>query len=177
MELFLSRPKAAIERLLNANSNLVDRLRSATPSHELPKSRLDAIGDICDQLPTCLAALSQSLFLIEKTSLDVVDMETRMQGESRKLADLLGDLGEQVRAQHFINKFFEDHLVALEEEASSLAAALYPSGVQGLNKVNSKLWEFTNLQMFIFRRTLKRISNKLSPKQREVVNSKFTALA
>ena len=177
MEKFLEKPKTAIERVLKANSDLANKLRTATPSHELPKSRLDAIGNICDQVPTCLAALSQSLFLIEETSLDVVDMETRMQGESGKLAHLLADLGDEIRAQHFINKLLEDQLVALEEGANVLAAALYPSGVQGLNKVNSKLWEFSRLQMSIFRRTLERISETLSAKQRTVIESKFAALA
>src|SRR5687768_543885 len=96
MELFLARPKAAIESTLGANDELRGRINTATPSHELPKSRLDTLREITDRVPTCLAALSQSLFLIEETSLDVVDMETRMQNESRKLGDVLGRLGDAI---------------------------------------------------------------------------------
>jgi hypothetical protein len=123
-----------------------------------------------------LAALSQSLFLIEQTALDVVDMETRMQNESRKLADLLDELEEQVHAQFFIKNFFENQLVALESEAQSLAAGLFPSGVQGLNKVNAKLWEFTNLQMIIYRDTLKREQENLSTEARQSIESRFRDL-
>jgi hypothetical protein len=55
MELFLERPKAAIERVLLANSDLTNKVRSARPSHELPKSCLNAISNICDQLRDCIS--------------------------------------------------------------------------------------------------------------------------
>jgi hypothetical protein len=119
-----------------------DAVTKKTPDHETPKSRLDKLNDLCEEGNVAVAALLHSLWLVEKTGLDVVDMESRMKGESGRLADVLKDIGHEVYEQYFVKRFFRSRLVALDECAQLVAAALYPSAVQGLNKANSKLWEF-----------------------------------
>ena len=176
MDDVLARPRAAIQGLLDAALGFQERIRDATPSHELPKARLQTLDDICGEIPTRVAALSQSVTLIEQTSLDIVDMETRMQNETRKLAELLEALGKSVHEQFFMQRHFEDQLVGLDEAAQALAAGLFPSAVQGLNMVNSKLWEFTNLQMIIYRNTFESIKDTFSPKTRTTVESEFQRL-
>ena len=41
---------------------------------------------------------------------------------------------------------FEDALVPLDEAAQLVAAAVFPSAVQGLREVNVKLWDFEKIQ-------------------------------
>lgn len=176
MEVFLNKPRTAIRTLADANIKMLEQVDSAIPSHELPQSRLDALANRCGEIPARLAALSQSLDLIEKTSLDIVDMETRMQNESGKLADVLGGIGEVVRGQHFIKKHFESQLVELEEAANQLASGLFPSAVQGLNMVNSKLWEFTSLQWSVYLHTLERVKSKLTGEQQIATDTRFSEL-
>lgn len=176
MELFLNKPRTALGSLADANLKLQEQIDSAIPSHQLPRSRLNALEDLCEQIPARLAALSQSLDLIEKTSLDIVDMETRMQNESGKLADVLGSIGEAVRGQYFVKKYFENQLLELEEAANQLASGLFPSAVQGLNMVNSKLWEFTNLQWVVYQQALERVKSKLSEMQHNAVDTRFREL-
>jgi ElaB/YqjD/DUF883 family membrane-anchored ribosome-binding protein len=87
----------------------------------------------------------RSLTLIDITALDVVDMQVRLQGETARLASALRELGEAVAKQHFVGEAFEDDLVALDEAAQLVAAAIFPSAVQGLRNVNVKLWDFEKI--------------------------------
>jgi hypothetical protein len=73
-------------------------------------------------------------------------VQVRLQGEAARLASALRELGAAVQKQHFVRVTFGDALVTLDEAAQLVAAALFPSVVQGLREVNVKLWDFEKIQ-------------------------------
>jgi hypothetical protein len=176
MKPFLERANEATMNVVAALQAFRSKVSGASPSHELPKDTLARLGDLADECLTALAAISFSLELIRKTKLDIVDMETRMQNETGRLAGLLKDLGETVGHQHFIRKAFDGDLLPVEEAVQKLSAALFPSAVQGLNKVNSQLWQVTNLQMTIFRDRLKHVGKNLAARDKKTVEDTFALL-
>jgi hypothetical protein len=101
-----------------------------------------AILEIADRARTASAAIDRSMFLIEATALDLVDMQVRLQGETARLAGALRDLGNTVADQPFVRTTFESPLVRLDEAAQLVAAAVFPSAVRGLREVNVTLWDF-----------------------------------
>lgn len=112
----------------------------------LPKKALDELRDIIRRATDASAAIGRSFVLIDRTALDIVDMQVRLQSETARLASALRDLGEAVEKQHFVRVMFEDALVALDEAAELVASAVFPSAVQGLRDVNVKLWDFEKIQ-------------------------------
>ena len=150
-----------------------------TPSsRQLPGKRLRGLSAAAKDTKSATVRLLDSLRLIELTGLDVVDMETRMMGEAKELARSLKEIGEMVHDQHFVRVRFENELVRLEERAQTVAGALFPSAVQGLNLVNSKLWEFSRLQMSRYRRILGKVveEEKLSGPAQKQVETSFAEL-
>jgi hypothetical protein len=135
-------------RQLNDELSAFERVVRARPVDppRLPRKALDELLGTAARARDASAAIGHSLVLIEKTSLDVVDMQVRLQGEAARLASALKDLGRAVEKQHFVRQAFGDALVALDEAAQSVAAAVFPSAVQGLREVNVKLWEFEKIQ-------------------------------
>jgi ElaB/YqjD/DUF883 family membrane-anchored ribosome-binding protein len=128
-------------------SVFVEAVASTAPDPpRLPKKELNELRDTAERARVAAEAITRSFTLIEITALDVVDMQVRLQGETARLASALRELGARVERQHFIREAFGDELVALDEAAQSVAAAVFPSAVQGLREVNVKLWEFEKLQ-------------------------------
>lgn len=123
-------------------------LVNATPADRtrLPRKALDDLLAIAGRARAAADAIARTLALIERTSLDVVDLQVRLQGESARLASALREIGSAVQKQHFVRVMFSDALVALDEAAQLVAAAVFPSVVQGLREVNVKLWDFEKIQ-------------------------------
>jgi len=178
MQEFSERARIAILEFQEGVGVFREKVDATRPSRELPANRLRKLSDLAADATTAAVPLLDSVTLIERTSLDLVDMETRMIGESKGLAGVLGKLGEEVRDQHFIRVEFENELVELEERAQGVAGALFPSAVQGLNLVNSKLWEFSRLEMSRYRRILDRIvrEEKLTVQAQRQVEDTFSGL-
>ena len=112
----------------------------------LPRKALDELLAIAARARAASDAITRSFTLIEQTSLDIVDMQVRLQGETARLASALRELGERVERQPSCREAFADPLVALDEASQLVAAAVFPSSVQGLRSVNVKLWDFEKLQ-------------------------------
>jgi ElaB/YqjD/DUF883 family membrane-anchored ribosome-binding protein len=127
-------------------SAFVEAVKGTTPTPQLPRAALDELLDIAARARTASDAISRSFTLIDVTALDIVDMQVRLQGETVRLASALRELGQAVERQHFVRVAFEDALVALDEAAQLVAAAVFPSAVQGLREVNVKLWDFEKIQ-------------------------------
>jgi hypothetical protein len=124
----------------------VEAVKNAPPDPRLPAKTLKQLLEIAARTRAATDAISHSLNLVDVTALDVVDMQVRLQGETARLASALRDLGDAVHAQHFVRTAFEELLVALDEAAELVAAAVFPSAVQGLREVNVKLWDFEKIQ-------------------------------
>ncbi len=154
MKAFLERARKALLDFQEQAGLLHENVGNTRPSRQLPEKRLRKIADLAVEATSASIPLLDSLDLIEKTSLDVVDMETRMMRETTHLAGTLSELGKEVREQFFIRETFGEELIELEERAQLVAGALFPSAVQALNFVNSKIWEFSRRQMTRYRRIL-----------------------
>lgn len=178
MQEFPERAKAAILEFQEGVITFRQKVDATRRTRELPANRLGKLTDLADQATAAAVPLLDSLTLIQQTGLDLVDMETRMIGESKGLAGILRKLGGEVLDQHFIRVEFENELVELEERAQGVAGALFPSAVQGLNRVNSKLWEFSRLEMSRYRRILDRIAQegKLTAEVLSEVKDTFSGL-
>jgi hypothetical protein len=138
---------AALARFNGHLTTFLNKVQSTPASPpQLPRDGLDELLKIGARARSASDAIARSLTLIDQTALDVVDMQVRLQGETAKLASALRDLGKAVDRQHFIREAFDDTLVGVDEAAQMLAAALFPSAVQGLREVNTRLWDFEKIQ-------------------------------
>lgn len=134
--------------------------RAADPPR-LPKKALDELTALAARVRVASDALSVSLgHIVDQRGVDLVDMQVRLRGESAKLADALGRLGDTVSAQHFVREAFSESLVALDEAAQQVAAAVFPSAVQGLRDVNVRLWDFQKIQQIKYGQVLEAVVQK-----------------
>jgi hypothetical protein len=156
---------------LSAFSELVSSKPPDPP--RLPKKPLDELLAIAGRARAASDAITRSFTLIEQTSLDIVDMQVRLQGETARLASSLRDLGERVERQPFVRDAFSDPLVALDEASQLVAAAVFPSAVQGLRAVNVKLWDFEKLQWKRYTDILSEVvqSRRISSDQQVTIQS------
>jgi hypothetical protein len=111
----------------------------------LQKSRETAVA-----LLEATAALRFSLSLPDVTAVDVADLQMRLEDQSRRIARLLKTLGEAVASATGAARAAADTLAPalrdLEESAQRLAAAIFPSAIDGVREVNAALWEIRLIQ-------------------------------
>ena len=146
MSTYTSRAFKALEPFNQHLSAFVEAVKGAPPDPRLPAKTLKQLLEIAARTRAATDAIAHSLRLVDVTALDVVDMQVRLQGETARLASALRDLGDVVQGQHFVRTAFEQVLVPLDEAAELVAAAVFPSAVQGLREVNVKLWDFEKIQ-------------------------------
>jgi ElaB/YqjD/DUF883 family membrane-anchored ribosome-binding protein len=147
MSTFAGRAFTALGQFNGRLSAFVEAVKNTPPDPpRLPARTLKELLDIAERARAAADAISRSFVLIDVTALDIVDMQVRLQGETARLAAALRDLGDAVESQHFVRTAFEEALVPLDEAAQLVAAAVFPSAVQGLREVNVKLWDFEKIQ-------------------------------
>ena len=143
---YSDRAFSALAQFNGRLSAFTESLKATRPDKaRLPQKTLDELTTAAGRARSAADAIARSLTLIDITSLDVVDMQVRLQGETAKLASALRDLGKAVESNEPVNQAFGDVLVPLDEAAQSVAAAVFPSAVQGLREANVKLWDFEKL--------------------------------
>src|SRR5688500_16866336 len=171
---FGERASAAIKRFNDHLSTLVKEIEStpADPSR-LPREALEELLKITARARKASDAIAHSFKLVDVTALDIVDMQVRLQGETAQLAASLRDLGKAVGRQHFIRDAFDAALVAVDEAAQQLAAAIFPSAVQGLRDVNTRLWDFEKIEWKHYTDILTRAvqGNSVTPEQLAEIES------
>ena len=147
MPTFPDRVFAALGQFNGHLSAFEAAVQAAPPdARRLPRKSLEALLATASRARQASDAIARSFALVERTALDIVDMQVRLQGETARLASSLHELGEAVEAQPVLRDTFGDGLVALDEAAQLAASAVFPSAVKGLRDVNVKLWEFEKLQ-------------------------------
>jgi hypothetical protein len=147
MSTFSDRAFAVLAQFNGRLSAFVEQVNgTAADPPRLPRAVLDELLEIATRVRAGSDAIMRSFTLIDVTALDIVDMQMRLQGETARLASALRQLGRVVEHQHFVREAFGDGLVALDETAHLVAAAVFPSAVQGLRAVNVKLWDFEKTQ-------------------------------
>lgn len=113
----------------------------------LPAKALNELQKLAGSAKAAHDALGVSIgHITAERGVDLVDMQVRLKGEAARLADSLRRIGDAVERQHFVREAFVDELVDLHDASSLVAAALFPSAVQGLREANVKLWDFQKIQ-------------------------------
>jgi hypothetical protein len=144
---FADRVFAALSQFNGRLSAFAGTMAATEPdAGRLSKNTLKELTQMADRARVAADAIARSFTLVELTALDIVDMQVRLQGETARLASALRELGQTVERQTVVKTAFEDDLVALDEAAQLVAAAVFPSAVQGLRDVNVKLWDFEKIQ-------------------------------
>jgi hypothetical protein len=118
------------------------RLRTR-PSMD-PALRADVIR-LAEWANRASAAASQLRFacnIVVGSAVDIVDFQLRNQGEAAGLASALGGVAQLLERTPAIRDALEDAVVAVDEAALDVAAALFPGAVDGLGEVNVVLWDF-----------------------------------
>ena len=156
MPAYSERASAALGQFNDRLSAFMKSVKATHPDAErLPQKTLDDLSKIAVRASSAAEAISRSLKLIDITALDVVDMQVRLQGETAKLASALRDLGKSVERQPAVRaQRSARRLIPLDEAAQMVAAAIFPSAVQGLRAVNVKLWDFEKLLWMRYTATL-----------------------
>ena len=105
-----------------------------------------------------IATLLNSVELLERTGLDVVDLQRRLKEETRNLVEPLKRLDLLVSDREQVtDTALGSWLLELEEISQLGAGALFPTGAKGLDRVNDVLLqELRPLVVFGFRRVLEK---------------------
>lgn len=147
MSTYTDRAFAALAQFSGRLTTLVEQVQQAPAAPpRLTRGTLDELLKIAGRARIAADAIMQSFTLIEQTSLDVVDMQVRLQGETARLASALRALGDLVEKHAAVGDAFGPALVALDEAAQMVSTAVFPSAVQGLRDVNVTLWDFQKIQ-------------------------------
>jgi hypothetical protein len=139
MQEYLARAHAALDAFDAAARALATAASGPGASPLLQKS-----VDTAQALLEATAALRRSLFLPENTAVDIADLHVRLEGETRQLARQLKALGEAVEGATGVSRtavpILMPALQNLEEHAQRVAAAIFPSAIEGVRKINKALW-------------------------------------
>lgn len=137
---YLTRARAALDGFDAAARTLgaVAGTGSTTP---LLRTTRDTVAALLE----ATAALRTSLSLPDNTAVDVADLQLRLEDQSRQLARHLKALGEAVSAAKGTAKAAAESLAPalrdLEEHAQRVAAAIFPSAIDGVREINRALWD------------------------------------
>ena len=143
MSTFSDRALAALAQFTGRLVSFAEEVKSTPPDPpRVPRKTLDELLAIAGRARVAADRVMSAFAHINRQSLDIVDLQLPLQNETGNLASALRDLGDVVERQHFVRERFGDSLVALDESAQLVAAAVFPSAVQGLREVNVKLWDF-----------------------------------
>lgn len=160
MATYADRVFTALGRFHTSLASFADVVATRPPDPpRLPKKALRDLEDLAATATAAHDALAVSIgHIANERGVDLVDMQVRLKGEAARLADALRRIGDAVAEQHFVREAFSRHLVALHESAQLVAAALFPSAVQGLREANVALWQFQRLQRHEYGEIMARVA-------------------
>jgi|SoiMethySBSTD1v2_1073268.scaffolds.fasta_scaffold17833_2 hypothetical protein len=151
---FIARVFASLDDFDKTLARLATSLGGVAAAASVGGDELEQMQEAAVRAGAASTKLRRSFDLIQQTSLDIVDMQVRVQGETAMLAGSLNALGgmlqrvkerEQQGGQQRLSPQVEQAAVELEEKASLVAAAIFPGAIGGIRKVNVKLWDFDKL--------------------------------
>ena len=134
MPTFIARVFTALDEFDKTLAALATSLGSAAVDASVANNELEEMQEAAVRAGAASTKLRQSFDLIQQTSLDIVDMQVRVQGETALLAGALNALGgvvqrvkerEQQGGQTQLPPQVEQAAVELDERASLVAAAIF----------------------------------------------------
>jgi hypothetical protein len=148
MDQYLTRARAAAAEFRAALASFaaaVANTQAAPPN--IPAKSLERLSADAVRLGRAMDALDNSFSTIERTGVDLSDLQSRISQESSALAMGLKSIAEVVNVQAFVRRAFAEPLYALEEAAERLAARVFPAAVEGLDDVNRTVLELLRGQV------------------------------
>lgn len=148
MDLYLTRAREAAADFRAAVNDFTTRVTNtpAAPPN-LPAKSLERLSADAARLIEAVGKLDNSFTTIERTAVDLSDLQPRLTQEATGLAVVLKSVAEVVNAQSFVRREFAESLYTLEESSARLAAALFPAAVEGLDDVNRTVLELLRGQV------------------------------
>jgi hypothetical protein len=143
METYLKRARLSLSHFDDARAALAAVVAGARGT--LAPKVAAALDEILRQLETATGRLRHSFTQVETTGVDIVDLQARLEGEGAALAAPLKALGELLTKTPGLQASLSHALLALEECAERVAAAIFPNAIAGVAEVNRTLWEFRPL--------------------------------
>jgi len=164
---YLTRATTALDGFMQARAALAADARALAQRGDAPAAPLRRAVDALERLDAAATALRTSFSHLAHTALDIVDLQTRLEGESASVAAGLRALGEAVESSPPLRAALLPGSVALEEAAAALASATFPSAVDGLAAVNRALWDFRGPLWVAYERVLADVVGRgtLTPQQ------------
>lgn len=173
MDPYVERTGVALATFDQRLDALARRLRAADVA--VPANLTATLESTFERLAAASAALRLSFQHIERTALDIVDLQARLEGETASLASALRALGELLERVPAGRAAVLDETVSLEEASSALAAATFPGVVQGLASVNRALWDFQGPVWKTYERTLAEVVGRRTLTSTQVARIEETA--
>jgi hypothetical protein len=180
MPTFIARVFASLDDFDKTLAGLATSLGSAAVAASVGDEELEQMQEATVRAGAASTKLRRSFDLIQQTSLDIVDLQVRVQGETALLAGSLKALGgvlqrvkerEEQGSPKQLPPEVEQAAVELEERASLVAAAIFPGAIGGIRKVNVKLWDFEKLLWKRYTDLLTELvqNRKLTPDQQATI--------
>ncbi len=142
MTAYVTRATAALDAFDAALADVSTAADAAAADSAVSAPARTRLFEACERLGHASAAMRLSFAHIERTALDVVDMQARLEGESAALAAALRLLGDTVEKAPHLRASLTAVCGRLEEAAAGVASATFPNAVEGLAAVNRALWDF-----------------------------------
>lgn len=151
---YLTRATAALDAFIAARAGLAAALAALAADAGVPAAAGRRVHEALERLDAGATALRRSFTHLATTALDIVDLQTRLEGESASIAAGLRALGEAIEQTPALGEPLMPAATALEEAAAALASATFPGVVDGLAAVNRSLWDFRGPVWVAYERVL-----------------------
>jgi len=181
---YLKNARAEMKKLESAAAAMLSTIDTDAAIRSVQAQKLKKVKELLQALPSRTAKLENSFLTVEKTAVDITDLQNRLDDEADGLASLLSKLGDTLEKDTNNPPSAGDMLLAdqarmLEEQAKRVAMALFPNAIEGLADINRMLWNFRIISADYdraFKQEEARTKNRLSDTQLATVRSNAARL-
>ena len=144
---YLKNARAEMKKLEVAAAAMLSTIDTDAVFLSVQASKLKKVKELLQALPSRTAKLENSFLTVEKTAVDITDLQNRMDDEADGLASVLSKLGDALERDSNNppsagDMSLSDLAGTLEEQAKRVAMALFPNAIEGLADINRMLWNF-----------------------------------
>ncbi|MEW6369261.1 MAG: hypothetical protein AB1714_31965 [Acidobacteriota bacterium] len=142
----LGRVSDAAVAVARSLSELEKRVDESIGARGVPAAPVQRLLKLVRQAGRCASRLVGDIAILQPSSqglfaLDVSDMEYRLRGSARELAEPLAGIGALLEKSPTLLARVGECAGKVDEDAQVLAGTLFPSAVVGLGNVNQRLWD------------------------------------
>lgn len=144
---YLKNARSEMKKLEAAAAAMLSTIDAGPVFLSVQASKLKKVKELLQALPSRTAKLENSFLTVEKTAVDITDLQNRLDDEADGLASVLSKLGDALERDlsnppSAGDMALSDLARTLEEQAKRVAMALFPNAIEGLAEINRMLWNF-----------------------------------